>query len=366
MRSGTTGRRSRVEFVCPGSPADPRPRGLDTVMARMCPDKYTAEASAGLGLTGRWTGYTEGRGQARVSLAPLTEDMPLPGLWEERAWAWLLLIVIVIASGWQAAARGLARSTGGLWAAGLAVLAVMAVRTWPMVQVGLLEAGPTWMTPWALAPWLAALPVMLAVGLGAGSGWAVAGGVLAASLWTAGVLAATVVLRPGTAGLEGWAAAVAEEVAVDLTTAESAAALVLAAGLLRLLALAVGPGARRVAGAIAPQARGSAWFGVVIAGLAGLVVLSRKTAAGALLLAPALALTLAAITGLAVTVAGPRRGLRVADHVVAIGLVVVAAREAWAARSNEFMLVGLLVGLLLAAASLALLRVRAVDPAPRA
>ena len=365
VRSGTTGRRSRVEFVCPGSPADPRPRGADTVMERMCPDKYSSEASAGLGLTGRWTGYTEGRGQARVSLAPLTEDLPLPGLWEERGWAWILLIAIVLATRWQVWATGLARGAGGLWAAGLAVLAVMAVRTWPMVQVGLFEAGPTWMTPWALAPWVAALPVMLAVALGAGAGWAVAGGVLAVSLWTAGVLAATVVLRPGSAGFEGWAAAVGERVAVDLTTAESVAALVIAAGLLRLLALAVGPGARRVAGAIAPQAPRPAWLGVVIVALAGLVVLSRKTAAGALLLAPALALTLAAITGLAVTVAGPRRGLRVVDHVVAVGLVVVAAREAWAARSNEFMLVGLILGLLVAAASLVLLRVRTADPAAR-
>ncbi len=366
VHSGTTGRRSRVEFVCPGSPADPRPRGADAVMERMCPDKYSSEASAGLGLTGRWTGYTEGRGQARVSLAPLTEDLPLPALWEERGWAWIVLIALVLATRWQVWATGLARATGGLWAAGLAVLAVMAVRTWPMVQVGLFEAGPTWMTPWALAPWVAALPVMLVVALGAGAGWAVAGGVLAVSLWTAGVLAATVVLRPGSAGFEGWAAAVGERVAVDLTTAESAAALVIAAGLLRLLALAVGPAARRVAGAIAPQAPRPAWLGVVIAGLAGLVVLSRKTAAGALLLAPALALTLAAITGLAVTVAGPRRGLRVVDHAVAVGLVVVAAREAWAARSNEFMLVGLILGLLLAAASLVLLRVRTADPASRA
>lgn len=357
VTSGTTGRRSRVEFVCPGSPADPRPRGPDDVMKRMCPDKYASEASAGLGLTGRWTGYTEGRGQARVSLLPVVERLPGAGLWEERAWAWLLLLVLVIATRFSGWSCGLARATGGLWALGLAGLAVMAVRTWPEVQVGMFEAGPGWASPRALAPWLAAVPVMLAVTLGAGAGRALAGGVLVASLWAAGFLAAAVMLRPGATGpsLVDWVATIAERVPADLATAEAVAGLVLAAGLLRLLVLVVGPGAARVAGAVGSQGRRSGWLGLGIAVAAGGLILSRKTAAGALLLAPALVLALAATTGLAATVAGRGRWLRVLDHAAAVALVVVAASEAWAARSNGFMLAGLVVAVALALVSLVML-----------
>jgi len=370
VTSGTTGRRSRVEFVCPGSPADPRPRGADPVMQRMCPDKYASEASAGLGLTGRWTGYTEGRGQARVSLGPVVERLPGAALWEERGWAWILLLVLVIATRFAGWSRGLARASGGLWAAGLAVLAVMAVRTWPEVQVGMFEAGPAWASPWALAPWIAVVPVMLAVTLGAGAGWALAGGVVVVSLWAAGLLAAALMMRPGPAGpsLEGWIAAIAGRVPADLATAEAIGALVLAAGLLCLLVLAVGPGAARVAGAVGLRRSGSegpgrrsGWLGLGIAAAAAGLILSRKTAAGALLLAPALVLALAATTGLAATVAGRGRGLRAIDHAVTVALVVVAASEAWAARSNGFMLAGLVVGVAAASVSLVLLRVRAAD-----
>ena len=34
---------------------DPRGPQGETVMNRMCPDKYASEASAGLGVTGRWS-----------------------------------------------------------------------------------------------------------------------------------------------------------------------------------------------------------------------------------------------------------------------------------------------------------------------
>ena len=367
VRSGTTGRRSRVEFVCPGSLADPRPRGPDPVMERMCPDKYIPEASAGLGLTGRWTGYTEGRGQARVSLAPVVEAMPAPGLWEQRGWAWIVLLGLLVATrsaGWS---RGLARASGGLWAIGLAGLAVMAVRTWSIAQVGWFAAGSPWDNPWALGPWVAVVPVMLAVTLSAGAGFAAAGGVLAATLWAGGLLAAAAVLRPGPTGpaLVDWAAGIAERVPVaDLAAAEALAGLVLAAGLCRLLTLAIGSGAARVAGAIAPGTRRTGWLGPGIAVLAGALVLSRKTAAGALLLAPALALALAATTGLAAAVIGPRRWLRAIDHVLAVGLVFVAAIEALGARSNPFMWAGLTLGANIAVLSLGLLllRARAAEP----
>lgn len=367
VKSGTTGRRSRVEFVCPGSLADPRPRPADAVMERMCPDKYTSEASAGLGLTGRWTGYTEGRGQARISLAPVVEKLPAPALWEERAWAWLVLLGVVIVTRWRGGAVGLQRATGGLWGLGLAVLAVMSVQTWSWGHVATVMDGPAWLSAWRVAPWLAALPAMLALTWAGAAGWAVVGGVAIASLWSAGLLAAAVLLRPGSAGpsLEAWVAAIAERAPrVDLATAESIVALVLAAGLLGLVALAVGPAARRVAGAIAPQSRRSGWLGVVVVVLAGSLVLSRKTGAGMLLLAPALALAVAAGSGLAATLAGPGRRLRAVDHALTVALVGLAAREAWLTRDNKFMLAGVVVGLVAAAASLLLLRVQAGSVAP--
>lgn len=71
VRSGTTGARSSVEFVCPGRRDDPRPPRPEAVMTRSCPTKYAPEASAGLGLTGRWPGYSEWRGNERMGLVRL-------------------------------------------------------------------------------------------------------------------------------------------------------------------------------------------------------------------------------------------------------------------------------------------------------
>ncbi len=52
VRSGSFGRHSRIEFVCPGRRIDPRGSQGESVMNKMCPDKYASEASAGLGVTG--------------------------------------------------------------------------------------------------------------------------------------------------------------------------------------------------------------------------------------------------------------------------------------------------------------------------
>lgn len=360
--SGTTGRRSRVEFVCPGTTVDPRPRGPDTVMERMCPDKYASEASAGLGLTGRWTGYTEGRGQGRVSLAPLVEELPAPGNWEERLWAWLVLACLIPGLRWRGWSAGLLRASGGVVGAGLAGLLVMVFGTWSMMQVGWLEGGPGWASPWGVGPWVAALPVMLVVALAGRAGLGLAGGTLALMVWSAGSLAAAALLRPGLAGgsLEAWTAGIAERLTrVDLATAEAIAALGLGAALLLGLAALLGPAVRTVATAAGWRRPGS--IGLVIVVAAGLVVLSRKTSGGAVLWPTAVALALAATSGLAAAIGGRGRGLRVADHLAAIGLVGVAALEAVAGRSNGFVLAGSMAAMVAAAASLVLLRVRGVD-----
>lgn len=358
VHSGTTGRRSRVEFICPGTPIDPRPRQADTVMERMCPDKYTSEASAGLGLTGRWTGYTEGRGQGRVSLAPLVEGMPAPGLWEERLWAWLLLLAVVPGLWWRGWSTGLLRTAGGAAGLGLAGLVVMAAGTWSMVQIGWLAAGPGWGSPWTIGPWTAALPVMLAVVLGGRVGLGLAGGVAATLLWSAGALAGAAVLGSGSP--EAWMIALAEQLPrMDLAAAEGIAALGLAAGLLLVPAALLGPGIRGLAAAAGWRRPGL--IGLAIAVAAGLIVLSRKTNGGALLWTPALAVALAATSGLAAALAGPGRGLRRVDHAAAIVLAALAIMEAWASRQNPFMLAGLVVASLATAAMLAVLAMRGVD-----
>lgn len=95
------------------------------------------------------------------------------------------------------------------------------------------------------------------------------------------------------------------------------------------------------------------------------MILSRKTDGGALLWTPALALALAATSGLAAALRGPGRGLRRLDHALMSGLVIAALVEAWAARQNPFMLAGLVVGGLMTAALLVVAGSRGVD-LPRA
>ncbi len=126
VTSGGLGRRARVEFLCPGAPNDPRPRQPDAVLERMCPDKYVPEASAGLGVTGRWAGYSETLGQSRVSLARALGWSPARPRDELRLWAWiaLALVAIAAAAGRGGAAAGLAR-WGGAAALAAAVLAIL-------------------------------------------------------------------------------------------------------------------------------------------------------------------------------------------------------------------------------------------------
>jgi len=69
VRSGTTGQRSSVRFECPGQVIEPGGPERSRVLDLRCPNKYATEASAGLGVLGRWPGYAEGRGNERLGLA---------------------------------------------------------------------------------------------------------------------------------------------------------------------------------------------------------------------------------------------------------------------------------------------------------
>lgn len=389
--SGTTGWRSRVEFVCPGSLTRPGPRPADTVMDRMCPDKYSSEASAGLGVTGRWTGYSEGRGIGRPSLAGFgARNDPQGGLvalrWEQRAWAWVALCLLVPVLLWPAAGRGLVRVGAGLAATGLAVLAVMLVGTWPSGQVPALASTSPWASPWAPSQWSPALALLLLASLGRRAAAGPTAVVSLASWAVVAWLAAAVWLRPTLSGIAGDALVggladalhggaifgVTIAAWIDLGTAEAIVASVVIAGLLGLLGALLGSALPRLAGLLAPRRGGAAarWIGLAVLLAAAALVLSRKTVGGAALLTPALALALAAVTGLALAAArrGPVRGLRIVDHVLAVVLVVAAAGEAWAGRHNLFHAALLGLGVIAALVSLGLVagprRVRSVVSGP--
>lgn len=180
VRSGSFGRGSRVEFVCPGRRIDPRGPQGETVMNRMCPDKYASEASAGLGVTGRWSGYSEARGQDRVGLHQwlgLTRSDDAEGRRalerETQLWAWIVLAVVavvVLARPARRVAEGL-RGVGGALGTLAAVALVLAAVSGlgfglgfglggsglGEPAVGALPAGPSWLRWPSLAAWAPAL-----------------------------------------------------------------------------------------------------------------------------------------------------------------------------------------------------------------
>ncbi|HET6585523.1 MAG TPA: hypothetical protein VFG69_18820, partial [Nannocystaceae bacterium] len=177
VSSGTTGQRSRVEFVCPGRRGDPRGPQPDSVMSRMCPDKYANEASAGLGVTGRWPGYVEYRGNERLGLGQLfgwTRSDDAIGRahvrWEVRIGAWILL-VLALAAAWPRGARATASSPALRWlalaVAGLFALVVVAaaVQGSDFAAISAFLRGPSWASPWDPSAWTGALVWPAALGV---------------------------------------------------------------------------------------------------------------------------------------------------------------------------------------------------------
>jgi len=154
--SGTTGQRSRIQFVCPGQREDPRGAMPDLVTKPMCPSKYITEASAGLSVTGRWTGYTEARGQERFGLARqwlggTRTDGPAGAVVIEREirWgAWLLVAGLALASISRrengASQEGLSAVAGAVGILGLLVGIWAVASTSGMPAVGWIETPPSW------------------------------------------------------------------------------------------------------------------------------------------------------------------------------------------------------------------------------
>ena len=381
ITSGTTGQRSRVELVCPGTRGDPRGLQPDTVMERMCPDRYAAEGSAGLGLTGRWTGYTERRGNERLGLSQAlgwVRSDDLQGwrttLKEERTVAFALVVLALLGLGGSISRRpgqgerGRRRASAALSAWGAAVVAVAGL----IAALMMLAAGPTpvvglWERPAAgtdllsLGPWLPALFVgsalwelptlfsgprdqrqrpsagvgrllaALGIGLGtlAAASWVASAAWLQPSLWHQrglGMGANTHLLA-----MERWILEVGEllhqSLGWDIASAESAVAGALVAAMVGLLAAISEiflPLSRRLApglGRLAP---------LVPIGIAASLVVSKQTHGGALLLAPALLLTALVVAAFIVPRGRGRRPWGSAAVLVITGLLALwSLIDAW-------------------------------------
>ncbi|HWB73921.1 MAG TPA: hypothetical protein VG755_03175, partial [Nannocystaceae bacterium] len=164
VRSGTTGQRSKVEFVCPGRRDDPRGPQPETVMNRMCPDKYANEASAGLSVTGRWPGYAELRGNERMGLSQIfgwtrSDDAKGVALVELERWLWVVIVLAIAVASAVLARRSNELSSSVLplvLPLALLVLAAASATT-DVSRIPLVVRAPTWSDPWQPSTFVAVL-----------------------------------------------------------------------------------------------------------------------------------------------------------------------------------------------------------------
>ncbi|MEM9458295.1 MAG: hypothetical protein AAGF11_29230 [Myxococcota bacterium] len=341
IHSGSFGRGSRVEFVCPGRRIAPRDPPGDSVMNRMCPDKYASEASAGLGVTGRWSGYSEQRGNDRLGLFRLwgwTRSDDGPGRQvqerETRLWAWLVLVLV--AGSWlgrpgatrdgrpASAIVSVARALGdGLRGVGgvLGVLAVVAVVVIGLggaggaggvgeLAVGLGPSGPSWSTWPSLTVWAPALALGALVLFGfegpppsalraitVPAVFVVVGTVslaaaLPALLWALPMHPVYGARLP--ALVRGVAEALGEPLGLTIFEVEGSVASVVVVVLLGG-AIATGAAAKAAIDRLAPRPRPwgvGALLGVLVLAAAAALVISRKTAGAVALVPGVIGLTL--------------------------------------------------------------------------
>lgn len=322
VHSGGWGQHSRVEFVCPGKRDEPGGPEPDKLLSRMCPNKYASEASAGLGVTGRWPGYTEGRGQPRVGIAPSnaqTRSHPAVVRSERRsgalAWLGLGLLVLFIPKGRTLLERGAPRFTAAVAVAALTAGLVLAFETTPGVGgVGFSEAGgPVRWVAWTPALLLlAGMPEIRARAAGAGTTWTaaaivVATAAVAASVAHSGWMVPQLGLGAGQP-LERWIVGAADVLStargLDVFEAEHG----IAAMIVALLAGGVLAIVARAAVSIAqhspvlqpvPERVRVPLAVIAIAAAAASFVWSRKTLGGATLVPGAIGLTVVLHSGLA-------------------------------------------------------------------
>ncbi|MEM6294562.1 MAG: hypothetical protein AAGA54_25030 [Myxococcota bacterium] len=391
VRSGSWGQHSQVTFVCPGKRDDPRGPQPDKLLSRMCPNKYASEASAGLGVTGRWPGYVESRGMPRVGLAPWnawTRADPdeataaAIALRERRfpAWGWAAFGVFLLGAvvSRRVVTFGAPRVTAAVAVAGVVAAAVMVFETQAGVgAVGFIETPPSWSQTGLLAwtPLLlvfAGMPELRQRAVRANTAWA---GV-AVLLGTAGVAAVVARLRwavpdlvgVDASGLESWVLGLADLLArtrgLDVFEAEHGIAAMTVA-LLGGAVLAIfgraatslaerGPGLERV-----PAPARVVVAGVAIFALAAALIFSRKTFGAATLVPGAIGLTAVLHSG----VAWVRRGgpLSAGVLLVTVGVAATLSYGSIARSShpsNGFVLLFASVGVLAALGGLAFFAAR--------
>jgi hypothetical protein len=412
VQSGTWGQRSRVEFVCPGRRDEPGGAPPDNVMNKMCPDKYASEASAGLGVTGRWPGYAEGRGNERFGLSALfgwtrSDDPPGRAVIERevRSGGWIVLFLVAMWTLVGARHRDRSRTgaldavtavavTGGVVAVLGSLVLVLLAGGAVSPHVQLFERPPSWVEAGSVRSWLPVLALGGALwwfhdepGRGRGVRLGVAGPALALGVSivvVAGHLDAIQWIRPrlwsgeGELALESWVVAVADAVGpragLDILAVESALAAMLVAvlvGACAALASAMG----RVGSHLrpTPRRRLAAWPVLSCLLLAAALVVSRKTEGASTLLAGAITTSVLLGSSLALVArararaampagrAGLLLGLAVVAHFGWIALAIAGVLGAASAgpQVHPFVLLATGIGLLVALGGLAFVPWRA-------
>ena len=392
--SGTTGQRSRVQFVCPGKQDDPSGIPAEAVMNRMCPTKYIAEASAGLGLTGRWAGYTEARGNERVGLSRAMgwtrsdDEIGRAVVSREVRWgAWILLLVAAalgIAARPQRA-RAIQGASSAIFAASLVVCALLWIGSGASLQVAAVErvaADARGLDPRA---WLPALVVF-----GGALSWASTGPTAPGRPWArvpaATIAAGTLVvatsvgadawIRPDLAGdalhlpMESFVAAAADAIGermglsiLEIEAAVAAVVLALLVGAVISWTSAAGGAGERL---FVPS-RGRL-LGLVVPAVAAALVVSRKTDGAAALVPAAMAAIFVLASGLSLVArrrpdptdrsGRPDRSARWPSvlHVLSVaGAVWVASASMAELPRSAFVVLCLAIGLLTLLGALVLL-----------
>jgi hypothetical protein len=385
VRSGTFGQRSSVQFVCPGRRDDPRGIEPDNIMNRMCPDKYAAEASAGLGVTGRWPGYAEARGNERLGLSRLlgrvrSDDAEGRQVvaWEIRGLAWATIACVAVLGVWSPRATRAWSGLGG--ATALTVIAILMLGVAAMVlsgaqvPVSTVERGPP--GPWSA--WLAAPAVIVGVSMHRISGISGSPGRDAGGPWLriglAGVLTGTLAValalpaqhwalgvgaRAGSLPLQSLVEGVAEAIGPRLGLHILEIEGVVAGGVCVLLLTACAVAVRSATGvasaaALSAGGRWVAWASMV--GVALALTLSRKTDGGSTFIPGAVGLGLVFFSAV-VRLGRPRSSTRAnLVHAACVGVgiaAVVASAAASVQPTHPFVLGCAVVGVVTAFAALA-------------
>jgi hypothetical protein len=373
--SGTHGPRSRVEFGCPGSLNDPRGPSPYVAMRDSCPTKYAAEASAGLGVTGRWPGYTEMRGNSRLSLSRVMRLDRRPSSskapdYEHVAW-FAILVVAAIASSRRNERESLATVAG--LASCFALLVGLVLLT-SMVGAPVTRVIGSLDEPASLLAWLLAIPAAGAMALrpstkkaepaiavAATVGLALLGAVWISSsahaaTWLSHASPSEVVMRGADAAITSAAGATFGALGLDVLELEAALASMLVTVLLGAIVVVVSDASRATARLGLGGDKPRHWPPVLVGlGALGLGALGGIERLGIVLAVALLACLVSALATAGAREGGPARsGLLV--HLAVVGLAVAALTGTFAGiQATGGGTLGVILGVLLCVASVGVL-----------